>query len=137
MTYQPWTFEPTRELHDPCKKRFFNVWESEYVIIAWYQDKTLLKELLATNEDWMKKGMSGSSNDTITVNALPALTLSAFCEFVDEIQDKFIIPDSQKILMNIWLKSEIQEIIAKQLKHFAVDHWDEPEKIINEVKKYI
>jgi hypothetical protein len=68
---------------------------------------------------------------------LPALTLSSFCEFVHKIQDKFIIPDSQKILMNIWLKSEIQEKIAKRLKHFAVDNWDEPQKIINEVKKYL
>ena len=137
MKYQPWAFEPTQTLYNLFLEKFGKVWQSEYMYqfdpSSQEEENGHINQLSNEYILFYREDQNYKYDD----DDLPALTLSAFCEFVDEIQDKFIIPDSQKILMNIWLKSEIQEKIAKQLKHFAVDHWDEPEKIINEVKKYI
>jgi hypothetical protein len=134
MTYEPWAFEPTRELHDLFLDKFGKVWENKLPIEDFDGHLYITKESVISIFGYADYSEDQTLYDTL---GYPALTLSSFCEFVDEIQDKFIIPDSERILMNIWLKSEIQEKIAKELKHFAVDNWNEPQKIINEVKKYL
>ena len=137
MNYQPWQYAETKILHDLFLDKFGKVWKykSAFYKIKSGINATIQEEFeLMTNDKW--DFYHGELNFEFE-DYLPALTLSSFCEFADEIQDKFIIPDSQKILMNIWLKSEIQETIAKELKHFALDNWSKPQKIINEVKKYL
>jgi hypothetical protein len=118
MKYEPWTYEPTRELHDLFQEKFGKVWNCKV-------QHDSVKHVYLTLNQTLDITFSQLSLDEPSEDILPALTLSSFCEFVDENLNFMGNPPHGDWYIN------------DQLKYFAVDNWDEPEKIIEEVKKYL
>jgi hypothetical protein len=140
MTYEPWAFEPTRELYNLFQQKFGKVWENKLPIEDFDGHLYITKESVISIF-----GFADYSEDQTLYDSIgyPALTLSSFCEFVDENFSRLIQLDYYintyyiKGLFDSYNQKYGYTNIHIHLKHFAVDHWDEPQKIINEVKKYL
>jgi hypothetical protein len=140
MNYQPWQYAETKILHDLFQQKFGKVWNCKV-------QHDSVKHVYLTVNQTLDITFSQLSLDEPSEDILPALTLSSFCEFVDEVFGDTHLPvrsflSVERIEHLIGLSSpkyilRIDVDIAGLLKHFAVDNWDEPEKIIEEVKKYL
>jgi hypothetical protein len=144
MKYEPWTYEPTRELHDLFKDKFGKVYEP--LKIPFCDDNSggyYPAELSINPENQIGTEMHLKGYVDKTYICYPALTLSSFCEFVDDYieDDNRPLTGLDKELLYMFTEDEIKEQRKARggtnLKHFALDNWDKPEKIINEVKKYL
>ena len=144
---QPLDYDTTRLFYDLFKEKFGEVWESDTYLVLRKNDV----EEYSYHSDMDEPILTDEERDSI----LPALTLGAFCEFTKKVLGKTPVPGEKMLdghygtsfypykgigLNKHYIKEPFEVyfmLLYKQINHFALDHWHDPEKLYDEVAGFL